>query len=85
MTFGQRIRGRRTERGMTQTDLAEVMVKRGHRWSHSKVSRLETGEKSHITAAELADLVEVLDCRGEISALLDLAREAVVDAAGEAA
>jgi transcriptional regulator with XRE-family HTH domain len=53
--LGKRVRARRADLGYSQGDLAEYMKKRGHRWTHGTVSRIETGQ-AEPTLSELLSL-----------------------------
>lgn len=58
--FGKRVRARRAgDLGLSQTDLARLMSERGHGWSHTSVSRIETG-RAEPTLSEVISLMLVL-------------------------
>lgn len=66
----------RTEAGLTGEQVAERLSQLGGRWSHTKVSRIETGQVSvnHGDVSDLLDLYGVTDERSR-QELVQIARE----------
>jgi transcriptional regulator with XRE-family HTH domain len=75
--FGQNLRQRREELGISQRDLAERMQKWGHNWHQGTVRRVEAGERP-ARVGELMTLAGILEV-GLID-LLITEREAKADA-----
>ncbi|TDV40103.1 hypothetical protein CLV71_124122 [Actinophytocola oryzae] len=57
---GEVVRRRRTERGVTQAELARMLSTLGDRWTKGRVFALESGERESATLAELVQLAIVL-------------------------
>lgn len=58
--FMRRVFDARTERGMSQAKLAELMVTLGHRWSQAAVWSTENGQR-RLGFDEAVDLAALLD------------------------
>jgi transcriptional regulator with XRE-family HTH domain len=83
--LGRIVKARRLEAGGTQTDLAELMTKRGFSWRQSTVNRIETGlrpitwDEAVMLASLLSiDLAEAANTRERL-----LAKIADIDRQGE--
>ena len=70
--LGACVRGRRGDLGLSQVELAGLMSeRRGHRWTHGTVSRIETGQ-AEPTLSELVSLM--LTLRSSFAELVDTVR-----------
>jgi transcriptional regulator with XRE-family HTH domain len=58
--LGERLRDLRTEKGMSQADLAQAMAEYWIRWDRTIVTRIEAGERK-LHATELFALSKALD------------------------
>jgi transcriptional regulator with XRE-family HTH domain len=57
--YGRQLRTLRRAANTSQTDLAEAMSARGHRWTQSTVAKIEGGGRG-LGVAEYFDALEVL-------------------------
>lgn len=67
----------RTEAGLSGEEAAAALMEKGGRWSHTKISRIETGQVGvhHGDVADLLDLYEVSSDSNLRAELIALARE----------